>query len=62
MTEQNSQIKPRRPARLPLPDLWSIGALVIAGIVAMPMVAVVWIALTPVENIWPHMLATVLPR
>ncbi len=22
----------------------------------------VWVALTPVENIWPHMLATVLPR
>jgi iron(III) transport system permease protein len=62
MTEQNSQIKPRRLASLPLPDLWSLGALVIAGIVAMPMVAVVWIALTPVENIWPHMLATVLPR
>ena len=34
----------------------------IAAIVLMPIGAVLWIAATPAENIWPHMLATVLPR
>ena len=34
----------------------------IAAIVLAPMVAVVWIALHPTENIWPHLAATVLPR
>ncbi len=44
------------------PDLWSLGALLIAAVVLAPMVAVVWIAFHPTENIWPHLLATVLPR
>ncbi|WP_394351566.1 ABC transporter permease [Paragemmobacter ruber] len=48
--------------RWPRPDLWSLGALVIAAVVLAPMVAVVWIALHPTENIWPHLLSTVLPR
>ncbi len=39
-----------------------MGAALIAAIVVLPIAAVVWIALTPVENIWPHMLSTVLPR
>lgn len=33
-----------------------------ALIVAMPVLAVIWVAATPVENIWPHLIATVLPR
>ncbi|NBE08761.1 ABC transporter permease subunit [Rhodobacter sp. CCP-1] len=60
MTEQNSQVPMAR--RWPRPDLWSLGALVIAAVVLAPMVAVVWIALHPTENIWPHLLSTVLPR
>ncbi|MGR3749253.1 MULTISPECIES: iron ABC transporter permease [unclassified Paracoccus (in: a-proteobacteria)] len=28
----------------------------------MPVAAVAWMALTPAENIWPHLLATVMPR
>ncbi|MDE0590028.1 iron ABC transporter permease [Halocynthiibacter sp. C4] len=44
------------------PDLWSIGALLIALTVAAPIVAVVWIAFHPTENIWPHLMATTLPR
>jgi iron(III) transport system permease protein len=58
MSDQISQLL----RRLPLPDLWSAGAVLIAALVLMPIGAVVWIAATPVENIWPHMLATVLPR
>ena len=41
---------------------WSLGALLIAAIVLAPIVAVAVIALFPTENIWPHLLATTLPR
>ncbi len=43
-------------------SLWSLGSLLIALIVLAPIVAVVWIALHPAENIWPHLLSTTLPR
>ena len=64
MVEQTGQIKPMKPRRLPLrmPDPWSLGALAIAALVLLPILSVVWIALTPSENIWPHLLATSLPR
>ncbi|WP_343079500.1 iron ABC transporter permease [Ostreiculturibacter nitratireducens] len=57
-----------RPRRLPfaraLPGVgpWSAGALVIAGLVAMPVIAVIWMAFFPRENIWPHLISTTLPR
>jgi len=57
IAEQKSRI----PFRLPL-DGWSIGAVLIAGIVVAPMLAVFWIALHPAENIWPRLLSSVLPR
>uniref|UniRef100_A4WSL1 Binding-protein-dependent transport systems inner membrane component n=1 Tax=Cereibacter sphaeroides (strain ATCC 17025 / ATH 2.4.3) TaxID=349102 RepID=A4WSL1_CERS5 len=53
---------PRKGLRLPRPDGWSLGALVIATLVLMPIVSIVWIAFHPVENIWPHLLSSVLPR
>ena len=58
MVDQNTQV-PARKLRL---DLWSLGAGLIACVVLAPMVAVIWIAFHPVENIWPHLAATVLPR
>jgi iron(III) transport system permease protein len=61
MTQQNTQLRPFA-ARLPRPDLWSAGALVIALLVLAPILAVIWLAFNPTENIWPHMLSTVLPR
>ncbi len=57
MTEQNTQV-----SRFALPDLWSLGALLIGMVVVAPVLAVVWLAFHPTENIWPHLLATVLPR
>jgi iron(III) transport system permease protein len=42
--------------------LWSLGAMLIAGLVLLPIVAVCWIAAFPTENIWPHLLSTTLPR
>jgi iron(III) transport system permease protein len=61
MSDQISQVPAPRRA-LSLPDRWSVGALAIAALVLAPLVAVVWIAFFPTENIWPHLMATVLPR
>jgi len=61
MTEQNSQ-NPNFVASRQHPDLWSVGAIVIAVLVMMPIVAVLWIALNPTENVWPHLINTTLPR
>ncbi|MGL4321208.1 MAG: ABC transporter permease [Paracoccaceae bacterium] len=57
MIDQNTPV-PRRPAL----DGWVISALVIGTVVLAPIFAVVWLALWPTENIWPHLMATVMPR
>ncbi len=43
-------------------DPWSLGALLIATVVILPIVAVIWFALNPTEPIWSHLWATTLPR
>ena len=43
------------------PDAWTIGALVLAALLLMPVAAVGWMALFPTENIWPHLLRHALP-
>jgi iron(III) transport system permease protein len=51
------------PATLrPRLDLWTPGAVILALVVMAPIASILWIAFHPVENIWPHLLATVLPR
>ncbi|ESW59965.1 MAG: iron ABC transporter permease [Rhodobacter sp. CACIA14H1] len=60
MSEKNSRLQVG--LRAPRVDGWSIGAAVIAAVVLAPMLAVVWIAFHPTENIWPHLMETVLPR
>lgn len=42
--------------------VWLIGGIVVAAIVAAPILAIAWIAMFPSENIWPHLISTVLPR
>ncbi|KJZ19871.1 ABC transporter permease [Loktanella sp. S4079] len=61
MTDNTSQsvVSPAKRTRI---SPWSLGAILIAIVVLVPIVAVVWFALTPTENIWPHMLRTTLPR
>ncbi|MDN5787160.1 iron ABC transporter permease [Pseudorhodobacter sp.] len=65
MTEQNTQ-HPAASRRVwswnRLPSLWSVGAALIALVVIAPILSVIWIAFHPVENIWPHLMSTVLPR
>ena len=48
--------------RLAWPGGWTLVALLIAAVVVAPMLAVLWLAFHPTENIWPHLVATVLPR
>ncbi len=60
MSDRFTQLA-RRP-RLALPDLWTLGAVGIATVVLAPILAIAWLALTPTENIWPHLMSTVLPR
>ncbi|RYG91713.1 iron ABC transporter permease [Loktanella sp. IMCC34160] len=59
MSEQTGQIFTPRRFRT---DPWSVGAIVIAVLVLLPIVAVLWFAATPTDNIWPHLMRTTLPR
>ncbi|HGG06720.1 MAG TPA: iron ABC transporter permease [Aliiroseovarius sp.] len=61
MTKQNSQVNNRLPPLTP-PGFWSVSAFLIALIVLLPIASVIWLALFPVDNIWPHLWATTLPR
>ncbi len=40
---------------------WQFAVWLIAAIVLLPVLAVLWLAFFPEENIWPHLLSTVLP-
>jgi len=50
------------PLRISFPSIWSLGALLIAGIVLLPILAVVVLAFNPTESIWGHLISTTLPR
>ncbi|WP_405405964.1 ABC transporter permease [Paracoccus sp. Ld10] len=41
---------------------WSVAAVLVAGLVLMPVLSVVWLALNPTDNIWPHLMSSVMPR
>ena len=42
-------------------DPWTSATLLVALVVAVPILSIPWLALFPEENIWPHLIATVLP-
>jgi len=42
--------------------LWNIAIAIIAVIVALPLISVIILAFTSRENIWPHLVETVLPN
>jgi len=50
------------PARPQAGRVWILGGVIVALIVAAPLLAITWIALFPSENIWPHLASTILPR
>ncbi len=74
MTNENSQISSGSPAQHPTVargrfasplirwDGWRVAAVLVALAVIAPIASVIWLALHPTEAIWPHLLATVLPR
>jgi len=41
--------------------VWAVGAVIVSALVAMPVLAIGFLALFPTENIWPHLARTVLP-
>ena len=43
-------------------DPWLAASVLITLTLLLPLLAIVWIAFTPTENIWPHLLQTALPR
>ena len=61
MVDQKTQVFLPRP-QIRRPTGWSIGAALIGIVVVAPIVAILWLALWPEENVWPHLMATVLPR
>lgn len=61
MVDKNTGINPPSSARLAF-DPWSVGAVLIAVLVFLPIGSVVGMALNPVQNVWPHLISTTLPR
>ncbi|MGI9388966.1 MAG: ABC transporter permease [Boseongicola sp.] len=59
MTDEKTQLT---SLAFPRVELWSLGGLVLALLVLLPILSVFWIAATPAEDIWPHLLATTFPR
>lgn len=41
---------------------WFVAIIAILSLMALPIVTTLWLALRPKENIWPHLLQTVLPN
>lgn len=43
-------------------DGWTLGAVAIALLVATPIITVIWLALSPEQEVWAHLASTVLPH
>jgi iron(III) transport system permease protein len=43
------------------PNPWTTATLLVALVMAVPILSIPWLALFPKENIWPHLASTVLP-
>ena len=41
--------------------MWTVSVAVALAVLALPIVSIVVLALAPKDNIWPHLLANVLP-
>lgn len=60
-TKLNTQAPAVRTAGLRLPSNWTALGWLVALLVIMPIAAVIWLAFNPSENIWPHLIGSVLP-
>lgn len=61
MADRNSLPMPEGPPRPWGEWLMEAGALVVGLALALPVLTILVLALMPTENVWPHLLATVLP-
>jgi iron(III) transport system permease protein len=61
MTATGSIRAYRKSRRSWLERVLSLGALAISLALALPLIAILYLAFFPTENIWPHLFATVLP-
>jgi iron(III) transport system permease protein len=59
--EIENPIKRGRLWRRPRFDAWTMGAMLLALVVASPIVAVALMALAPDDGVWAHMVSTVMP-
>lgn len=62
MTASAQSAGRRHFAFLPQFDGWSLGTILLALALTMPIIAVVSLALSPAGDIWSHLASTVLPR
>ncbi len=46
----------------PAPWVWLIAVCSILAVILLPLLMIFYLALTPTENIWPHLASTVLPN
>ncbi|MEL0106270.1 MAG: iron ABC transporter permease [Rhodospirillaceae bacterium] len=53
-------LKPLSIGRMRL-DRWSLGTMIIAALIAIPLLTVFFLALSPSDDIWKHLSTTVLP-
>ncbi len=61
MSSSDARPVPKGPPR-PLSDrLLGSAALVTGLALALPVLTIIFLALTPTENVWPHLISTVLP-
>ncbi len=42
-------------------DSWRVGTFIIAALTLLPVLAILFLAFFPSENIWPHLIRTILP-
>jgi iron(III) transport system permease protein len=42
-------------------DFWQVGSFLFAALAVLPVLVIIWLALFPEENIWPHLISTSLP-
>lgn len=52
---------PARHRRRRLPSGWTLGALLVAGVIGLPLATLLAGIVRPSEGVWPHLMATVLP-
>ena len=43
-------------------SFWGTGTLCVVFVALLPLMAIIWVAFFPTENIWPHLISTSLPR